>query len=56
MVPGALCYMTGAKLILVPGSKQPVLNGDGRMPLFLVVTDEHICYVTTRMYIDYGGC
>ena len=56
MVPGALCYMTGTKLILVPGSKQPVLNGDGRMPLFLVMTGEHICYVTTRMYIDYGGC
>ena len=34
----ALCYRTGTKLVLVPGLKQPVLNGGGRMHLFVVVT------------------
>jgi len=34
---GALCYMTGTKLTLVPAQKQPVLIERGRMSLFLVV-------------------
>ena len=37
MAPGVLCCRTGTKLILVPDLKQPVLNGGGRMTLFLVV-------------------
>jgi len=35
---GALYYRTGTKLILLPGLKQLVLKGGGRMPLFVVVT------------------
>lgn len=33
-----LCLPTGTKLTVVPGFKQSVLMGGGRMPLFLVHT------------------
>ena len=42
----ALCYRTGTKLALVPGLKQPVLTGGGRMPLFLVVTRIHSSHLS----------
>ena len=34
---GALCYMTGTKLTLVPAQKQPVLIERGPITLFPVV-------------------
>ena len=44
----ALYYTIGTKLALVPGLKQLVLIGGGRMTLFLAVCVRAVCMVCVR--------
>ena len=47
----ALCYRTGTKSASVPGLKQPVLIGGGRMTLFLAVWEKDVSWDQAHCYI-----